>query len=88
MLLLLVNLVHQLLQSVLGLQSLLLGFARLVSLLLPDDLLLLVGVSQVVRGDVEGNDVLLDAVDHVVVRALEHQLEIMLVLDHCQLVLC
>ena len=38
--------------------------------------------------DVERNDVFLDAVNHVIVGALEHHLEVVLILDHGQLILC
>jgi len=87
-LLLLVNLVHELLKSILGLESLLLGFARLVSLLLHDDFLLLVRISEIIGRDVESYNVLFDAIYHVIVRTLEHQLKIMLILDHRKFVFC
>ena len=85
--LLLVNEVHQLLQLLLGLQAGLLSLAGLLGFLLLDDLLLFVGLVDFSCDDVDRDDVFLDAVDHVVVGALEHQLEVVLVLDHRQLVL-
>ena len=45
------------------------------------------GLVDLSSDDVDGNDVLLDAVYHVIVAALEHEFEVMLVLDHRQLVL-
>ena len=45
------------------------------------------GLVDLPRNDVDRDDVFLDAVDHVIVGALEHHLEVMLVLDHGQLVL-
>jgi hypothetical protein len=48
MLLFLVDLVHQLLQFLLCLETLFFGLARLLSFLLHDDLLLLVGVTEVI----------------------------------------
>ena len=67
-------------------QARLLGLARLFGLFLLDNLLLFVGLVDFSSYDVDRDDVFLDAINHVIVGALEHQLKVMLVLDHGQLI--
>lgn len=83
----LVNQPHQLLQSVLGLESLLLGLPVFIGLLLINLLLVLEAVLGLIELDLNGNEVGFHASDHMVVRALHQNLLIVLVLYPVEVVL-
>ena len=76
---------HELLQSVLRLQSCLLSLAVLLRLVHEDLLFVLVTVAQFVESDLNCNEVRLHPVDHVLVGALHHHLSVVRVLDTVQL---
>jgi len=75
---------HQLFQSVLRLQSLLLGLTVFLGFLLENLLLVLEALRRFVLPDLNGNQVRLHAVDHVLVGPLHHQLVLVRVLDSLQ----
>lgn len=80
----LVNQSHQFLQSVLSLEALLLGLSVLVTLLLEDSLLVLVAILGLIETDLDSDQILLHAVNHVLVAALHHHLVLVGVLDPIQ----
>ena len=71
----------------LSLQSLLFGLSVLVSLLLEDSLLVLKTILSLVEAYLDGDQVSLHAVDHMLVGALHHHLVLVGVLDPIQVVL-
>ena len=77
----LVNQSHQFLQSVLGLETLLLGLSVLVTLFLENLLLVLVAILSLIETDLNRDQVLLHAVNHVLIAALYHHLVLVSVLD-------
>ena len=77
----LVNQPHQFLKPVLRLQSLLLRLAVLVSLLLVDRLLVLITILRLVEPDLNGDEVRVHAVDHVLSLAFDHFGLVVLVFD-------
>lgn len=77
---------HQLFKPVLRLQSLLLRLAVLVSLLLVDRLLVLITILRLVESDLNGDEVRVHAVDHVLSLAFDHFGLVVLVLDRLELV--
>ena len=77
----LVNKPHELLQSVLRLQPRLLGLPVLFGLIHVYLLLILMAFTLLVEPDLNRYQVRLHAVDHVLVRTLDHQLTVMRVLD-------
>ena len=77
----LVNQSHQFLQSVLGLETLLLGLSVLVTLFLENLLLVLVAILSLIETDLNCDQVLLHAVNHVLIAALYHHLVLVSVLD-------
>ena len=84
--LLLVNLLHEVVQSELCLHPLFLGLAALLTLLVHNAFLLLEGLVELVGLDLNGDQVLLHALDHVHVGPLEHLLEVVLFLDLAEFV--
>lgn len=76
-----VNQSHQFLQSVLGLETLLLGLSVLVTLFLENLLLVLVAILSLIETDLNRDQVLLHAVNHVLIAALYHHLVLVSVLD-------
>ena len=77
----LIDQTHQFLQSVLGLETLLLGLSVLVRFLLVHLLLILETVLSLVEANLDGDQVLLHAMDHVLVATLHHHLVLVCVLD-------
>ena len=82
----LVNQPHQLLKPVLRLQSLLLRLAVLVSLLLVDRLFVLITILRLVEPDLNGDEVRVHAVDHVLSLAFDHFGLVVFVFDRLELV--
>ena len=82
----LVNQPHQLLKPVLRLQSLLLRLAVLVSFLLVDRLFVLITILRLVEPDLNGDEVRVHAVDHVLSLAFDHFGLVVLVFDRLELV--
>ena len=72
---------HQLLEAVLSLQSLLLGLSILVSFLLEYLSLVLIAVLSLIEADLDGDQVTLHTIDHVLIGALDHHLVLVSVLD-------
>ena len=72
---------HELLQSVLSLQSSLLSLTVFLSFVSVHLLLVLVAITKLVEPDLNRNEVSLHAVDHMLVGALHHHLPIVSVLD-------
>ena len=85
--LLFINVIHECLQLLLSLKARLLGFAGFLAFFLEDNFFLFVRLTDFSGWNIDSNNVLFDAVDHVIVCALEHQFEIVLVLDHRELLL-
>ena len=81
----LVNKPHELLQSVLRLQSCLLSLAVLLRLVHENLLFVLVTVALFIESDLNCYEVRLHPVDHVLVGALHHHLSVVRVLDIVQL---
>ena len=83
----LVNEPHQFLKTVLGLESFLLGLPVLVRLLLVNLLLVLEAVLRFVEADLNGNEVGLHAMRHMLILALDHHLVVVSVFYFVKLVL-
>lgn len=84
----LVNQSHQLFKSVLGLQTFLLGLSVSVRFFLVDLLFILETLLSLIESDLNGNEVGLHAVDHVLVLPLHHHLVVVGLFDLVELVLC
>ena len=80
----LVNQAHQFFQSVLRLEPLLLRMPMPFGLLLVNSLLVLVTILGLIEPDLNGYQVLIHAVDHVLTLALDHFGLVVLVLDRLQ----
>ena len=72
---------HELFKSVLGLQSLLLRLPMLVGLLLIDRLLVFVTFLRLIEPDLNGYEITIHAMDHVLALAFDHLCLVVLVLD-------
>ena len=71
--------VHQRLELVFRLETVLFRFTRFLRFFIHDNLLLLMRVMHLVSFNLQCNEISLHAFNHVVVGALEHHLEVMLV---------
>ena len=78
---------HEFLETVLGLESFLLGLPVLIRLFLVNLLLVLEAVLRFVEADLNGNEVGLHAVSHVLILALDHELVVVSVFYFVKLVL-
>ena len=78
---------HQLLKSVLGLKALLLCLSALISFILVDLLLVLMASLALIELNLDGDQIRLHALDHMLVRPLDHHLVLVRVLDLIKLAL-
>ena len=77
----LVNESHELFKPVLGLQPLLLCFSVFVGFFLSDGLLRFVALLKFLSPDLGCYQILVHSLDHMLVSSLEHQLEVMSLID-------
>jgi hypothetical protein len=78
---------HKSLKSMLGLKTLLGGFALFLSFFIEDGLLGLIAVLLLIDLDLHGDEVCLNTLDHMLVLALLHQFKVTCLLDVVHLLL-